>query len=52
MGSMFSNIGIDSLNSVDDTITYLLFCAPTGNNDRIRNLQFKRGHTLRNIDGT
>lgn len=52
MGSTFSSgLGIDSFTSVDDTVTYLLFQAPTGNQIAIRNLAFKNNHSLKNIDG-
>lgn len=52
MGSTFSSgLGIDSIASVDDTVTYLLFQAPKGNQTAIRNLAFKRNHTLKDIDG-
>jgi pimeloyl-ACP methyl ester carboxylesterase len=52
MGSVFSSrLGIDSIGSIDDTVTYLLFQAPDTDKVAIRNLAFKRNYTLRDIDG-
>lgn len=52
MGStVSSSIGIDSIGSVDNNITYLIFQAPTKNAIGIRNLAFNQNHTLRDIDG-
>lgn len=49
MGSIFSSgSGIDY---IDDTVTYLLFQAPTGNKSEIRNLAFEQNHVLRDRDG-
>lgn len=53
MGNLFSDygIGIDSIKSVDDTVTYLLFNAPTNNEHNIRNLAFVRNFYLFDLNG-
>jgi pimeloyl-ACP methyl ester carboxylesterase len=50
MGSTFS-FGIDSFQSVDDTVTYLVFQPPQSDKIVLRNLAFKNNYVLRNIDG-
>lgn len=52
MGSIFSSgFGIDSINCVDETITQLIFQAPTGNNLEIQNLALIKNNILTYING-
>lgn len=52
MGSNFSSgIGIDSIQFIDENITYLLFQAPLSNDCAIRNLALEKNHHLKNING-
>lgn len=48
---MFSSIGLDSMTSVDDTVTYLLFHDPKTNRNDILSLAFKPRHDLKHING-